>query len=148
MRWEAPTVAQFARDAGFHGPALHVATSIALAASGGLDHYDVSAGAPGAGRWVGLWALNTDEWPEYSPGELTDPQRAAQVAYELTQRCAGFGWSSAWRAGRDRPFYEHAATSSTLPAYQEREFATIGVLHHERLLDAMARRIERKSDRG
>jgi hypothetical protein len=111
MKWDAATISRFAADAGFTRPDVHTATAIALAGSGGIDHYDIAAGAPGSGRYVGLWALNIDRWPQWSADELYAPERAAEVAYELTQRTGGFGWSAVWQAGSDRHWLDHAATA-------------------------------------
>jgi len=144
MRWEAPSISRFAQTAGFAPPALHTATAIALAGSGGIDHYDVRAGVPGCGRWVGLWALNTDEWPEYRPDDLHDPQAAANVAYALTVRCAGFGWSAVWRAGHDRRWAAHAATASSLDPFLEADHVPIHLNLAERQLAAIGRHLGRR----
>lgn len=127
MRWEAPSIAAYAQGAGFGRPDLHTATAIALAGSGGIDHYDVAAGAPGTGRWVGLWALNVDEWPEFPIDQLLTPDGAAGAAYELTQRCAGFGWSAVWRNGYERPWVDHAAVSYGLRPFQEHDRHPIAI---------------------
>lgn len=125
MKWEAPTIAEFAREAGFVRPELHTATAIALAGSAGIDHYDLSAGAPGAGRWCGLWAVNVNEWPDYTSAELVEPRRAAAVAYELTRRCDGFGWSSHWRSGADRRYLAVAGTASSMAPFHEHEHVPV-----------------------
>lgn len=140
MRWEAPSIARFATEAGFVRPDVHTATALALASSGGLDHYDLSAGIPGAGRWVGLWGLNVDEWPEYAADELTDPERAAQVAYELTQRCVGFGWSSSWRAGRERHWLDHVIAAHGRDPFTETDHVPIVLNRAERQITALAHR--------
>lgn len=121
MKWGAPSVARYGEDAGFHPPELHTATSIAMVATNGIDHYDVACGIPGSGRYVGLWAINTDQWTDYSPDWLLTPQNAAQAAYELTRRCDGFGWSPVWQAGLERHWLNHAATAATFAPWGENE---------------------------
>lgn len=148
MRWEGPSIARFATDVGFTRPALHTATAIALAGSGGIDHYDVAAGSPGTGRYVGLWALNVDEWPDYTADELQAPQRAAEVAYELTQRCAGFGWSAVWRAGNDRRWLDHAAVAYGREPFGETEHTPIMLNRAERQVRTMAHRLGRHTRNG
>lgn len=125
MKWEGPSISDYAARAGFVRPDLHTATAIALVGSAGLDHYDVAAGPPGTGRYVGLWALNVDEWPEYRADWLLNPANAARAAYELTKRVGGFGWSAVWRAGTERTWLDHAAQAATLPPYREDEHAPI-----------------------
>lgn len=148
MKWGAPTVSRFAGLAGFVRPDLHTATAIALAASNGIDHYDHRAGLPGSGRWAGLWAINTDRWPEYTPDELTDPHRAAEAAYELTVRCGGFGWSDVWAAGRDRHYLALAATAHTLEPFRELSPAPIRTYTARRELDALAARCRSRTRHG
>lgn len=148
MKWAAPSVARFAGLAGFMRPELHTATAIALAATNGIDHYDHRAGLPGSGRWTGLWAVNVDRWPEYTPDELFDPQRAAEAAYELTRRCDGFGWSDVWNAHHDLHYLAQAATAYTLEPFRERSPAPIRTYTARRELDALAVRCRSRTRHG
>lgn len=148
MKWGAPSIARFAREAGFFPPGLHTATAIALAGSGGLDNYDMHAGIPGSGRYVGLWAINTARWPEYTPDELVVPARAAQAAYELTQRCDGFGWSAVWKAGTERRWLDVAAAGASRLPWGETEHAPMGITQAQRRIDDMGRRFRKARDDG
>lgn len=148
MKWGAPSISRFAGLAGFMRPDLHTATAIALAATNGIDHYDHRAGLPGSGHWAGLWAINVDQWAEYTTDELTDPQRAADAAYELTRRCDGFGWSSVWCAGHERRYVAHAATSHTFEPFRELSAAPIRTYTARRELDALATRIRSRIAHG
>lgn len=148
MKWEAPSVSRFAADAGFVRPDLHTATSIALAATNGIDHYDVAVGIPGAGRYVGLWAINIDEWPEYDPRWLIVPENAARAAYDLTVRNSGFGWSAVWRAGTDRHYLDHAATAHTTEPFRELPSSHIRVRSAQTQIDALGQRLGRLTQHG
>lgn len=124
MRWEPAQIARFARGAGFHGDDERTAVAIAIATSGGVAHYDVQAGVPGAGHWKGLWGIDTDRWPEWGDADLYVPQINAEVAHVLYERTGGFAWSPAYRArthethdhlaGVERTKVQHAQ-SATLP---------------------------------
>lgn len=131
MKWGAPTIAEFGRYAGFAGAELHTATAIALAASGGVDHYELAAGTPGCGHWVGLYGVNVDEWPDYTADELREAQRAADVAYELTRRVGGFGWSSHWRAGADRRWLTYAGTAASVAPFYDSEHVPVAANLYE-----------------
>lgn len=148
MKWDAPSIAQFGRDAGFAPPALHTATAIALAGTNGIDNYSMHVGIPGAGHYVGLYACNVDEWPEYTADELVVPSRAAEAAYELTQRVGGFGWSAVWRAGHDARHLDVAATASSRLPWGETQHAPIRMHVAQRQLDAMGRRIRARYASG
>lgn len=148
MKWDAPSIAQYARDAGFAAPALHTATAIALAGTNGIDNYSMHAGIPGAGHYVGLWAINVDEWPEYSAAELVVPSRAAEAAYELTRRCAGFGWSAVWRGGHEAPHLDVAAEGSSRLPWGETQHAPIGLHVAQRKIDAMGQRLRTRYTNG
>lgn len=129
MKLEPATIAHYASHAGFVGPDLHTATAIAWVGSGGLDHYDFSAGSPGVGRYVGLWAIDVCEWPDYAVDTLMAPQSAARAAHELTERVGSFAWSSVWRTGSERPWLDHAARAATEHPFRERETSPIVAVH-------------------
>lgn len=148
MKWGTPTIAHYAATAGFVRPQLHTATALALASSGGIDHYDHCVGLPGTGRYVGLWAIDSDRWPEYSPDTLKDPWLAARAAYELTQRCGGFGWSSVWAAGHERPHLAHAATAYTLEPFRERPDSPITLWQAQRRITEIGTRLAKVGSRG
>jgi hypothetical protein len=113
------TIAQHARDAGFYGEAVPIATAIALGSSGGLTHYQHRAGMPGAGDWRGLWAINVDEHPHLAELELFDPIVNAWAAHELSMAGDGFGWHAAYRTGWYTGFVDHAGVEATRLPHQD-----------------------------
>lgn len=94
-------MARFARGVGFEGETLHDAVALALAASGGADHYAYNPiSAPGAER-RGLWAIRLDELPEGLEGDLFDPAHNARVARALWALSSqSFDWHPAWINGQ------------------------------------------------
>lgn len=122
MKLDLPTLAEVARGAGFAGDAVPVAVAIAAGTSGGLTHYDHAVGIPGAGRYVGLWGVDVDRWPQYADVHLHEPHVAARAAYRLTQEHRGWGWSACYRSGWYTGFMDAAATAATrVPAMQRSE---------------------------
>jgi Lysozyme like domain len=111
--WNGRSIAEFARRAGFYGDDVKIATAIALAASGGHDSYDVQAGVPGAGHWQGLWAIDTDLWPEHADLDLHVPQTNAKAAYQSTIMSNGYDWSAVYRNNVYRMFLDHAGTEAS-----------------------------------
>ena len=148
MKWDPPSIVRYATDAGFAPPALHTAVAIALAASNGVDNCDFATGIPGTGRYVGLWGINTDEWPEYAPDAMKRPSEAATAAHELTTRLGNFGWSAVWRAGSERRWLGVAATASTRLPWGEIQHATIGLHVAQRVIDAMGHRLKKVGQHG
>lgn len=148
MKWDASSIAAFAADAGFTRPELHTATALALSTTAGMDHYDIPVGLPGCGRYVGLWAIDVDRYPQWSPDWMKQPENAAQAAHDLTVACAGFGWSAAWVAGREHHLLEHAATAHTTEPFRELPSSLIRsrtAAHH---VTAMGARLERYTRHG
>lgn len=80
MRLTADEISTYAANAGFTGADLSTAVAVALAESSGQT--DV-LGDPMLGVSVGLWQINLKAHPEYSRGELTDPQTNADAAYAI-----------------------------------------------------------------
>jgi hypothetical protein len=79
----ASAIATFAANAGFSGPDLVTAVSIALAESGGNPN---ALGDVGIGQGsFGLWQINSFYHPEYDPDFtiLYDPQTNANAAYSV-----------------------------------------------------------------
>lgn len=99
--WGAQGVAQFARAVGFKDDALHDAVALALAASGGADHYAYNPiSAPGAER-RGLWAIRLDEQPDELRGDLFDPRHAAGVVRALWEASSrSFDFHPTWINGQ------------------------------------------------
>lgn len=99
-QWGSLKVADFARAAGFSGGSLHDAVALAIAASGGADHYRHNPiSAPGAER-RGLWAIRVDEVPAEMVADLFDPAVNAGVARALYGLSgATFGWHPTWING-------------------------------------------------
>lgn len=144
MRLEAPTLHALAERAGFVRPELPVAVAIALVASGGHPHHDHPVGAPGTGRYVGLWGIDVDRWGDYDAESLYDPWAAAQAAYALTRRNDGFGWSAHWRAGTDRAHYETAISAAAARPYRDTEYLPVmSTLYGQRLAHLAERNAER-----
>lgn len=98
--WGFDAVAKIAKGAGFSGEALHDAVSLAMAASGGADHYRYNPiGTPGAER-RGLWAIRVDEVPAGETPDLFSASVSAAVARALWQLSSeSFGWHPAWITG-------------------------------------------------
>jgi hypothetical protein len=115
----AATIAQHARDAGFYGDAVPVATAIALSTSGGLTHHRHRAGIPGAGDWRGLWQINVDEHPDLVELDLYDPVMNAWAAHELTTSVGGFGWSAVYRNNWYSSFVDHARVEATREGHKD-----------------------------
>lgn len=148
MKWDAPSIARFAADAGFMRPDLHTATALALATTAGMDHFDWPVGFPGTGRYVGLWAIDADQHPEWSPDWLKRPENAATAAHDLTVRFGGFGWSAAWAAGRDQHYLAHAATAYTLEPFKELPSSQIRSRLSQHRIDAMGPRLRKLARNG
>jgi Lysozyme like domain len=137
--WAGRSIARFASNAGFYGDDLKTAVAVALVASGGNDHYDVTAGIPGAGRWQGLWAIDVDEHPELAAYDMGDPYQAARAAKQLTDDAGSFGWSAVWRNGLHLMQLEHAGTETTRQPFTETAQASTGTEardHHRHALHA------------
>jgi len=113
MKVETATIANIARSAGFTFHDLHVATALAVCASGGLTEYHHRCGPPGTGDLRGLWAIDVDRVPGYAHRDLHDPDTAARAARELTAVYDGFGWSAPFRAGAHFAHLEHARAESS-----------------------------------
>lgn len=113
MRWDAHQIANVARAAGFDHADTVTATAVALATSGGLDHYDYSPGSPGSGRYVGLWGIDTDRWPWYRSRPLEVPAVSARTVWELCRDHRGWHWSPTYEAGSWQHFVDYAGTEAT-----------------------------------
>ena len=98
--WGPPAIAKFAKGAGFSGESLHDAVSLAMAASGGADHYRHNPiSSPGAER-QGLWAIRVDEVPPERIADLFNPDQCAAIARALwVASSQSFGWHPAWISG-------------------------------------------------
>jgi Lysozyme like domain len=98
--WGSPAIATIAKAAGFSGDALHDAVALALAASGGADHYRYNPiSLPGAER-QGLWAIRVDEVPPDRIVDLFNANHCAAIARELwVASSKSFGWHPAWVSG-------------------------------------------------
>lgn len=148
MQWDASSIAQFARDAGFGRPELYTAIAVALAATNGIDHYDHTPGLPGTGRYVGLWAMDTDLWPDWTPEQLKVPETAAQAAYQLTERLNGFGWSPVWTAGKDAHYFARAVDAAQYRPYREVPSPIVRTHLAQRQINAMGARLQRLFPNG
>lgn len=139
--WAGRSIAAFAKGAGFFGDDVKTAVAIALAASGGYDHYDVHAGVPGAGHWQGLWAIDTDLWPEHAHLDLHDPWRNAEAAYASTIMGNGFGWSAVYRNNVYRMQLAHAATETSYQPFTESPRSSMGAEARDSQREAINSRI-------
>ena len=97
MRLTAQQIAQYAAAAGFTGPDLGTAVAIALAESAG---YTNAKNTDGESSW-GLWQINVQAHPEYSPALLLDPMQNARAAFAI--------YSAAGRKFRDWTTYNNGA---------------------------------------
>ena len=113
MRWDALEITRFARGAGFARDDVVTATALALATSGGIDHYEFAPGSPGVGRYVGLWGIDTDAWPVFADTDLFVPQHAATAAHALFELVGGWEWSPTFMAGAHRAHLAAAGVSIT-----------------------------------
>lgn len=143
MKWGLPSIVQFCRNARVHHNLLPVFAALALASSGGWDDYDVSAGTPGAGRWVGLWAINTDRYADLDPETLKDPQAAAVAAVSLTQRTHDWSWTPAYDLGHWAWHYPHAVAAVAQTPFQDRMPSPVSSVAHAALGSNDARRLRR-----
>lgn len=141
MRWEAVEIAKFARGAGFHGDDVTTATAVALATSGGVASFDVSAHAPGCGHWVGLWGVNVDKYPELADRDLHVPYVAAAVAHELCERHGGWEWAPAFTSGQYVPFLAHAGTEQSREYDHQRPVLPFTFHHTDKALRARQQRL-------
>jgi hypothetical protein len=73
-------IQNYASNAGFEGDDLNTAVAVALAESSGNPS---ALGDLNLGVSVGLWQINLKAHPEYTQGELTDPQTNANAAYAI-----------------------------------------------------------------
>jgi hypothetical protein len=98
--WGPAGIAKFARDAGFSRSQVVDAVALALAVSGGADHYAHNPiSSPGAER-RGLWAVRVDEVPGELVADLFSPHDAAAVARALFQATSdSFAWHPGWITG-------------------------------------------------
>jgi hypothetical protein len=92
---------QLARDVGFPDPVF--AATIAMRESGGdpnaindtRGRTDLPPGTTNE-HSIGLWQINLLAHPKFSPGDMLDPRRNAEAAFEISQRGTNWGaWSTA-----------------------------------------------------
>ena len=120
MQWDAPTIAQLGRDAGFFSTDLHTLVAIALAASRGHDHYHLEIFGGLGGDRRGLYGIDLRDNPEARGLDLYNPVTSTETAYALTRARSGFGWSAEWRTGATVPLMHYAATESSRVGYAQR----------------------------
>jgi hypothetical protein len=92
-----------ARDVGFPDPVF--AAGIAMRESGGdpnaindtRGRTDLPPGTTNE-HSIGLWQINLLAHPKFSPGDMLEPRRNAEAAFEISQRGTNWGpWSTARR---------------------------------------------------
>lgn len=84
MKLQIPQLVALASQAGFTGPDLATAVSIALAESGGdpqAYNPERAANTPQGYGSFGLWQIYLKAHPEFKGVNLTDPQANANAAY-------------------------------------------------------------------
>jgi len=90
--WSVPAVATYAARSGWRGSDLHYAVAVAVAASGGADHYRQNPTTlPGSER-RGLFALRVDQLPDDATPDLYDPQTNADMARVFYRAVGDWGW--------------------------------------------------------
>lgn len=141
MRWEPYEVARFAAGAGFQGDEQRTAVAVAVATSGGIASYDFTAGAPGAGHWIGLWGIDVDRWPDYATRDLHVPQEAATAAWELCRDHGGWSWSGEWRAGTHLHHFDAAGAACTNTYSYQRPGRPVTISQHGRQIRAGIERL-------
>ena len=114
MKWDPVSLSRFARDGGFVSDEQATAVAVALASSAGIANYELRAGAPGAGHWKGLWAIDTDRHPDYADLDLFVPQHAARAAHDLVTETGGWDWNAAYRLGHHLMHLARAGTARTM----------------------------------
>ena len=140
MRWDAHQLARVAEHAGFVGDDVRTAVAVALATSGGMDHYRFRPGSPGSGDYHGLWGIDTDRYPWYSTVRLDIPAENARCARELCAEHWGWRWSPVWEAGHWQALTDHAGVERTR-TYAGQALERPMTLHTSasRLADTLAR---------
>lgn len=84
-----------ASQAGF-GSDSSTAAAIALAESGGKR---TAVGDVNLGRSIGLWQINLRAHPEYTEGDLYNPQNNANAAFQIYSDAGGFSPWTTFRTG-------------------------------------------------
>jgi Lysozyme like domain len=127
MRWDDPSIAGFARQAGWAGGDVALATAIALAASGGDDAYE-DAPLWGAGQhYVGLWGVDITANPQYDASLMRNPVYSAEAAHTLWLASGRrWDWSPVYRSGAYRHFAAEAAFATTQASPSQSGFALGG----------------------
>jgi hypothetical protein len=99
-QWGVAAVAGWASRAGWSGDELHHAVAVAMAASGGADHWCYNpTSVPGVER-RGLWAIRVDEVEPDEVARLFDPSAAAVIAHRLWSSAGGhWQWHPVWITG-------------------------------------------------
>jgi hypothetical protein len=95
--WGPVGIAQLAERAGVPNAELPVVVALALAASGGRDHFHyVNPIDPSSERW-GLWALPDPQWGSVSGPDLWDPVVSAKTLMAKSDaRGDGYTWHESW----------------------------------------------------
>ena len=133
MKWGAPTIVHYVEHAGFPRSLWAGMTALALATSGGHDNYDVRAGSPGSGHWIGLWGVNVDRWPDLADVDLTDPQANARAAYRLCARTGGITWCPAGETKQWVAYHAHATSQLSYAPFTETVHEPVAVVTHQTL---------------
>lgn len=90
--WPVPAIAGFAVKAGIPTADIATVVALALAATGGKDHYHYSnPWDPTGDRW-GLWGLPFSEAQVSAPTVLYDPSESAKCV-RATERAEGTGYA-------------------------------------------------------
>ena len=127
MRWDDPSLAGFARQAGWQGGDVNLAVAIILAASGGDDVYDYQVPFAGASHYVGLFGIDVVASPEFDISLMRNPVYNAQAAYTLWLRAGrSFEWSDAFVTGRYRTKSAEAALSTQTTSPTQYGFGLAG----------------------
>lgn len=130
MRWEPGALAGFLAAPRLNGEQLAEGVAVALAATGGDDAYEATAGRPLLWDRRGPWAIDVVAYPWAGMLNLADPRIAAAAARDLWHD-AGDSWAwspvhgtAAWRielhdaraavASSDRNQYPRFDTEPTM----------------------------------
>ena len=127
MKWDDPSVAGFARQAGWQGGDVALATAVALATSAGDDAYEYAAPFHLPGLFVGLWGVDVETFPEFDASLMRNPVYNAEAAHSIWLRLGrSWGWNAAYNSGFYRRFAAEAALATTQTSPAQYGFALGG----------------------
>jgi len=136
--WPIPAIAGFAAKAGIPTRDLAAVTALALAATGGRDHYFYEdPWQLGSARW-GLWALPAPEGLT-APSALYDPQFNARLLVGLARTSQGYDWGRHESFGPTGHLIYVDHVSAVLAAHRPGEKTGVDGSFHDQLAAMVGR---------